>query len=92
MIMDVRRVIFSLIGPQDFGFDPEQSEEEINQSNERKRKREGIFHGWHDIEVKSTSSDNYLIKKVALIEDAATGRINEVFHENFQFVINNNFL
>lgn len=86
--MDERKVIFSLTKPQDLSFDPDRSEEEVKQSNERCREREGRFHGWHDIEVKSAQSDNYLVERIALIEDLKTGKIHEVTHEYFQFINN----
>lgn len=84
--MDARKVMFSLAGPQDLGFDPDMTEGERKQSLERQRQREGLLHAWQDVEMKSPSSDNYLVKKVALIEDVETGRVHEVSHEYFNFI------
>lgn len=83
--MNLRNVIFSLKEIMDYGFDPDATEEEIMQKEERCRERKGQFHGWHETEEKSPYLDNYLVKRVALIEDLETGKIHEISHENFSF-------
>ena len=84
--MDVRKVIFSLTEPHDYGYNPEMTKDDKEQREERMREREGFFHCWHEVEEKSSCSGNFIIKKVALIEDLETGKVHEVSHEYFQFI------
>lgn len=77
--MDAKKVIFTLTKPQDFEFDPEETEKEQGQ-------REGIFHCWHEVEELSPCSSNYIIKKVALVEELLTGTVHEVEHYNLKFI------
>ena len=84
--MDTKKVIFNLTQIKDRVFDPDITEEEVNQRDERIRDREGIFHCWHEVEEWSPYLDKYLIKNVALIEDVATGEVHEVSHEQFKFI------
>lgn len=84
--MDARKVIFTLTKPQDFEFDPEETEKEQGQREERLREREGIFHCWHEVEELSPCSGNYIIKKVALVEELLTGIVHEVEHCNLKFI------
>ena len=81
--MDARKVIFTLTRPQDFEFDPEETKQEHRE--ERQREREGIFHCWHEVEELSPCSGNYIIKKVALVEELLTGIVHEVEHCNLKF-------
>ncbi len=84
--MKTRRVIFSLTKPHDYGYDPEMTRDDKEQREERMREREGFFHCWHEVEEKSIYSDNFILKKVALIEDLETGKVHEVSHEYFNFL------
>ena len=82
----MKKVIFKLTKPTDLEFTPDETRHEQKQREERMKEREGILHAWHDMEEKSAYSDNYLIKKIAIIEDIATGEIYEVSHNNIKFV------
>lgn len=84
--MNTRKVIFSLVTPQDFEFDPDATEQEDRLSLEKTENRKGLFHCWQDTEEISPSSGNYIIKKVALIEETATGEIHKVSPENIKFI------
>ena len=84
--MDTKKVTFNLTQIKDLVFDPDMTDEELNQGDERMRDREGIFHCWHEVEEWNPYLDKYLIKKVALIEDIATGKVHEVSHEHFKFI------
>ena len=84
--MEVRKVVFSLTEPHDYGYDPEMTKDDKEQREERMREREGFFHCWHEVEEKSPCSENYIVKKLALIEDVETGMVHEVSHEYFKFI------
>ncbi len=83
--MNTRNVIFSLAKPEDFEFNPDASEQDIALFQEQTREREGIFHCWQEVEEQSPCSENFIIKKVALIEDVTTGEIHEVKYNNLKF-------
>ena len=74
--METRKVCFTLVNPQNWGYDPDETEQE----------REGNFHCWAEDEILSPESGNYIVKKVAIIEDVATGEMHEISHENFKFI------
>lgn len=84
--METRKVYFTLINPQNWGFDPDETEQEREENEEQMKEREGHFHCWTEDEIISPESGNYIVKKVAIIEDVATGEMHEVPHENFKFI------
>ena len=84
--MSKRKIIFWFEKSSFLGFDPEQTEENAKQIEELTKKRQGVFHCWTEKEEKSLQSDNFIIKKVALIEELETGVIHELDFDKFQFI------
>ena len=85
-IMNLKRVVFTLKEEWDLSYDPYATEQELKESNERLKERDGLLHCWQDSEEKSPQSENYLIKKVALIEDLETGKIHEIRPQNIRII------
>ena len=84
--MNERKVIFKLTELQDFEFNPDESDSEQKQHEEILKEREGVFHGWHEVDEWSSLSENYITKRIALIEDVSSGVVYEVSHENIKFI------
>ena len=84
--METRKVYFTLINLHNWGFDPDETEQEREENEEQMKEREGNYHCWTEDEIISPESGNYIVKKVAIIEDVATGEMHEIPHENFKFI------
>jgi len=84
--MEIRKVCFTLVNPQNWEFNPDETEQEREELEGQMKEREGYFHCWTEDEIISPESGNYIVKKVAIIEDVATGEMHEIPHENFKFI------
>ena len=68
------------------GFIPGISPEEEREQEELERERKGYFHCFTEIEDLSPQTQKYREKTVAIVEDAATGKIHYVDLEQLRFV------
>ncbi len=68
------------------GFIPDISPEEEREQEELERERKGYFHCFTEIEYLSPQTQKYREKTVAIVEDAATGKIHYVDLEQLRFV------
>ena len=76
--------MFSL--QKEIGFTPDISPEEEREQEELCRERQGYFHCFTEIEYSSPQTQKYREKTVAIVEDAATGKIHYVDLEQLRFV------
>lgn len=83
MSSTLRKVTFSLGYCPDF--DPDMTEKEEREIEELTRERKGYFHCWTEESERSPQTGEVYNKKLALIEDAATGMVHKVEYDLIKF-------
>ena len=80
MCENLRKVVFSL---GNYEFHPNETPVERQAMEERIKDRNGYFHKW--VEEVDNSKEIPVIKPMALVEDAESGKIHEVEINNIKF-------
>lgn len=79
----LRKITFSL-GHYP-GFEPDRTEKEEREVEELIRERKGYFHCWTEEETTNPQTGAVYNKKIALVEDATTGKVHKVEYDLIKF-------